>query len=306
MSALHYALNLPVITRIDDAKGDLLIESFAVKPREDDRNQLAEQGWSADGWRAIEDRYADEILEYQRGRKFLICSEMEVMRWRGELREKVLSTMTRVFTTCDYQENLLKTVGIESKRIPEPINEHLFYPGIKKPKQIVAIGSANSVENTRMLIDFYQALEGKDYHRVYIGVPLIWGYVNPHENQFRQNLELYDELKSVCDTFYEPSPMTRVARVLSESEFYANFAYREVSCRPAIKALMCGTGILWGRHPLGDELPVLCETSTVEEAVEALERNTGRVDVQALRDHALSHYSFASVKKRLEAYLRAN
>ena len=306
MSALHYGLNLPIITSIEDAKGDLLIESFAVKPRENDRNQLAEQGWSADGWRAIEDRYADEILEYQRGRKFLICSEMEVLRWRGELREKVLSTMTGVFTTCDYQENLLKTVGIASKRLPEPINDHLFYPGIKKPKQIVAVGSANYVENTRMLIDFYKALEGKGYHRVYIGGPLVWGSVNLHENQFWHNMELCEELKSVCDTFYEPSPMTRVARVVSESEFYANFAYREVGCRTAIKALMCGTGILWGRHPLGDELPVLCQASTVEEAVEALEQNTSRVDVKALRDYALRHYSFASVKKQLEAYLRDN
>lgn len=175
MSALHYALGLEVITDIRDAKGDLLIEPSALKPREADRKQLAENGGPPGEWQALEYLYAQQVCDYSRGKKYLICSGMEALRWRGNLRKKVLSTLSGVFTTCDYQENLLKRVGIGSRRLTEPINEFLFYPGLKNQKQIVATGNASHVKNTEMLIAFYRALEGKGYHRIYIGDPLVGG-----------------------------------------------------------------------------------------------------------------------------------
>ncbi len=306
MSALHYALEFEVITDIKDAKGDLLIEPFAIKPREEDRKELAEKGWPAVEWEALEYLYAQQVSDYSGGKKYLICSEMEVLRWRGNLRKKVLSTMSGIFTTCDYQENLLKVVGVDSKRLPEPINEFLFYPGLKKRKQIVATGNASHVKNTEMLIAFYRALEGKGYHRVYIGGPLVWGYVDPTDKHFRYNMELYHELKTVCDAFHEPSPGTKVARIFSESEFYVNFAYYEVGCRTALEALMCGCGVIWGQHPLGKELPVLCQASTVEAAVDALESNTGKINIKRLRNHALKHHSYASVRKQVKRHFNAN
>ena len=303
MSALHYALQLPVITDISEAEGDLLVEPFAVKPREDDRRALAAKGWPQEEWYALEEQYTQQLCNYDRGRKFLICSEMEVLRWRDALREKVLSTMEDVFTTCNYQQNLVKAVGIQSKRLAEPVSEFMFYPGMKKTKQIVASGAANHVKNTKMLIDFYRALEGKGYHRVYIGGPIIWGYINSREKQFRYNMDLYHELKTVCDEFHEGAAGTLLARIFSESEFYANFAYHEVGCRSVLEALMSGCGILWGLHPLGEELPVLCMAETVNAAVSALKEHTGKVNVQKMRDHTLKYHSFASIKKQLEGYL---
>ena len=305
MSALHYALQTPVITKISEATGDLLVEPFAIKPRVEDRDRLSEKGWNPKDWHEISESYVDEICEYQKGRKFLICSEMEVMRWQGNLREKMLSTMEEVFTTCKYQENLLKVVGVNSKRLAEPINESLFYPTPKKTKQIVATGAANHVKNTEMLIEFYRALEGKGYHRVYIGGLTLWSNVKEQarESMFQYNLDLAHELKSVCDEYHDASPGTKVARIFSESEFYANFAYHEVGCRTALEALMCGCGIIWGQHPLGEELPVCCQAETVAEAVSALIENTGKIAVQELRDYALTHYSFTSVRKQLEGHL---
>ena len=318
MSALHYALGLEVITDIKDAEGDLLVEPFAIKPREADRKELTERGWPPGEWQALEYLYAQQVCNYSGGKKYLICSEMEVLRWRDNLRRKVLSTMSGVFTTCDYQENLLKGVGVDSKRLTEPINEFLFYPGLKKRKQVVATGNASHVKNTEMLIAFYRALEGKGYHRVYIGGPLVSGYVNPankhfpynHVNpankHFPYNMELYHELKTVCDEFHEASPGTKVARIFSESEFYVNFAYHEVGCRTALEALMCGCGIIWGQHPLGKELPVLCQASTAEEAIDALESNTGKINIKQLRNHTLKHYSYASVRKQVKRYFNEN
>ena len=302
MSALHYALGFEVITDIKEAAGDLLIEPSAIKPREADRKELAENGWPPGEWQALEYLYAQQVCNYSGGKKYLICSEMEVLRWRDTLRKKVLSTMSGVFTTCDYQENLLKGVGVDSRRLTEPINEFLFYPGLKNRKQIVAIGNASHVKNTEMLIAFYRALEGKGYHRVYIGGPLVGRHVNPVDKHFQYSMDLYHALKTVCDEFHEPSPGTKVARIFSESEFYVNFAYHEGGCRAALEALMCGCGIIWGQHPLGKELPVLCQASIVEEAIDALESNTGKINIKQLRKHALKHYSYASVRKQVKKY----
>lgn len=306
VSALHYALGLEVITDIRDAEGDLLIDPFVIRPREADRKVLAENGWPPGEWQALEYLYAQQVCDYSGGEKYLICSEMEVLRWRGNLRRKVLSTMSGVFTTCDYQKHLLQVVGIDAKRLTEPINEFLFYPGEKKQKQIVATGDTSHVKNTEMLIAFYRALEGKGYHRVYIRGPMVWDHVDPAGEHFQYNMELYHELKTVCDAFHEPLPETQVARIFSESEFYVNFAYQEVECRTALKALMCGCGIVWGRHLLGNELPVLCQASTVEEAIAALEHNTGSVKVKRLRNHALKHYSYASVRNQAKRHLSEN
>ena len=302
MSALHYALGLEVITDIKEAAGDLLIEPSALKPREADRKELAEKGWPPGEWQALEYLYAQQVCNYSGGKKYLICSGMEALRWRGTLRKKVLSTLSGVFTTCDYQENLLKGVGIGSRRLTEPINEFLFYPGLKNQKQIVATGNASHVKNTEMLIAFYSALEGKGYHRVYIGDPLVWGYVDRVDKYVQYNMELYHELKRVCDEFHEAVPGTKVARIFSESEFYVNFAYQEVGCRTALEALMCGCGIIWGEHLLGKELPVLCQASTVEAAIDALESNTGKINIKRLRNHALKHYAYASVRKQMKRY----
>jgi len=305
MSALQYALQLPVITDISQTSGDLLVEPFAIKPRIEDRNNLSKTGWEAKDWRDIEAFYADQICEYDRGRKFLICSEMEVLRWRGALREKMLSTMTSVFTTCNFQERLLNALSVSSQRLPEPINEYLFYPTQKRSRQIVATGAANHPKNTEMLIAFYRSLEGKGYHRVYIGGFTLWSNVKEQarESLFPYNIELGRELRSVCDEYHDPSPGTKVAKIFSESEFYVNFAYHETGCRTVLEALMSGCGVIWGEHPLGKELPVSCMAKTVEAAVAALETDTGTLDVNQLRDYALKHYSFASVKSQFEEHI---
>ena len=306
MSALHYALQVPIITDISEASGDLLVEPFAIKPRIEDRDNFSKNEWDVKSWREIEESYVNQICEYP-GKKFLICSEMEVLRWRGAMRKKVLSAMSSVFTTCDYQEGLLNALNIPSKRLPEPINEYLFFPTQKNPRQIVSTGAANHPKNTEMLIEFYRALKGKGYHRVFIGGLTLWSNIKEQarESLFRYNAELMRELKSVCDEYHEASPGTKVARIFSESEFYVNFAFHEVGCRSVLEALMSGCGVIWGEHPLGNELPVSCMAKTTEDAVSALESHTGKIDVKALRDYALKHYAFASVKSQFEEHIHA-
>lgn len=296
MSALYYALNVPVMTSISEAEGTLIVEPFAIKPRPEEREALKEQGWPPGEWDAIQEKYLQEIIDYTSGQKILLCSEMEVLRWSGDVRQRLLSGFSDVWTTCHYQQQLLQSVGVSSKILPEPVNEHLFFPCEKRPKSIVATGSATHVKNTEMLIEFYRELGKLGYHRTYIGGPLVFGEKPAtHEKVYRYNMVLYHELKTVCDTYIEPAPATTVARVMSESEFYANFAYHEVGCRSVLEALLSGCGVIWGQHPLGDELPVLWMAEDVEAAVAACEDATGNVDHAFMREFAMQTYSYAAV-----------
>lgn len=108
-----------------------------MKPRPEEREKLAVNSWKRENWYAIEEMYTEQIEHYDRGRKYLICSEMEILRWRGSLRNRMIDAVKAIFTTCDYQETLLKkTFGVGSVRLPEPINPYLYYPCEKREKSI--------------------------------------------------------------------------------------------------------------------------------------------------------------------------
>ena len=40
----------------------------------------------------------------------------------------------KVYASCRYQQRLFQMVGITSEVVYEPINEFLFFPGIKRKK----------------------------------------------------------------------------------------------------------------------------------------------------------------------------
>ena len=109
----------------------------------------------------------------------------------------------------------------------------------------------------------------------------------------------FAELKDVCDEYYDSSPSTKVARIFAESEFYVNLAYHEVGCRSVLEALMSGCGIIWGNHPLGKELPVLCMAKDIPQAVNALDEFTGTVDAETTRNFALQSPFVRECKKTI-------
>lgn len=307
LASLRYALQYPVITDIKDGVGALLIEPFVIKIRPEQREQMYREGWEKA--KELEERYIQEVCDYNKGPKYMLCTEMQIFRMLGNVRNRILEGMSGVFSPCVYHQKLLRTINIDSKVVFEPVNEYLFYPNEKKQKQILAVGSATHVKNTESLIAFYRALEGKGYHRIFIGGPIVWGRREDtlHAyHTYRYNMELYRELETVCDEFHPPLSHTKIAMIMAASEYYVNFAYHEVACLTSVEALMSGCGIIWGEHPLGKEMPVVCMTTDIGEAINAVEATTGNVDVAAIRDHALKKHSFLSVKKQMEGYLYAN
>ena len=160
-----------------------------------------------------------------------------------------------------------------------------------------------------MLIEVFRSLEGKGYHRVYVGSPNVWSGKVYRDHEVEYDLSLYHELQTVCDEFHEASSMARVAHILSASQFYINFAYHETCCRTAMEALMSGVGLICGEHPLWQEYPTLATVSSAAACAEALEKYTDDATLSArMRTWAAEKFSLKrfklQIKEILDAYAR--
>lgn len=296
LASVSYALNCSMISDISEATSDLLIEPLSLKPHLHEWNLSVEEQK-----KCVSDRI-ESLRKYAR-RKFLYCTEMEILRWTGDMRRKVLECVERVFVPCRYLQKLLATINVDSVVVYEPTNEYMFYPTHKVPNQIVVTGAPKLLKNTQKIIDVFRALEGKGFNRVYIGSPAMWKFDWEENNHVKdEDLRLYRDLKEVCDVHYKASPATFVARIFSESEYYLNFAYHEVACRTAMEAFMAGVDVIGGDHDLWREYPVIGQTIDVDEIVELLENSdVEKEDRQMqLRQWALQTYSYKRFKERMQ------
>lgn len=304
-AAVEIALGCQTVTDLKTlpkatASTDLIVEPLAIKAPRNVPEEL-EHGGDWQKLRDIERGRIADVAAYP-GRKILLCSEMEILRWPGTMRMEVVKAVKdKVFASCYYQQALMHAVGIQSDVIYEPINEYLYYPGVKKPRQVVAIGSVKHIKNIRMIIEIFRKLEGTGFHRVYIGSPNVWGGKVYRQRESELDRQLYDALLEVCDEHHDASPGTFVARVLAESEFYLNFAYHEVCCRTAMEALMAGCGVIGGPHPLWAEYPVLAQVESPDACLAVLEKHTGDESIAGdTRAWAVKNFGFARFQKQIQ------
>ena len=297
-SAVTHALNCQVVTDLNDqTRGHLIVEPLAIKAPRNVPEELKLGGdWKA--LREIEKKRIEAIVKY-RDPKILLCSEMEMLRWSAKIRKAVIDACNeRVYASCEYQKELLAAIDVTAKVIYEPINEFLFYPTPKKPRQVVAAGSVKHIKNIEMIIDVFRSLEGKGYHRVFVGGA--WAGKVYRRREIEVDMDLYYALKQVCDEFHEASPLTRVARILSESEFYLNFAFHETCCRTAMEAMMAGVAVIGGVHPIWREYPVLAQVSDADACIAAMNANTGKTQPMEIRKWAKSHFSFQRFARQIQ------
>lgn len=305
MAAVEIALGCQTVTDLkalpkDTASADLIVEPLAIKAPRNVPEEL-EHGGDWQKLRDIERGRIAEVANYP-GRKILLCSEMEILRWPGAMRREVVKAVeAKVFASCYYQQALMSAVGIQSDVIYEPINEYLYYPGVKRYRQVVAIGSVKHIKNIEMVIEVFRKLEGTDFHRVYIGSPNVWGGKVHRQREAERDMELYDALLDVCDEHHDASPGTFIARVLAEAEFYLNFAYHEVCCRTAMEALMAGCGVIGGPHPLWKEYPALAQVESADACLAVLEKHTGDESIaENMRAWAVKNFGFARFQKHIQ------
>lgn len=234
-----------------------------------------------------------DILKGWQARKVLLCSEMETLRWTGSHASRILETIDVIYASCWFQKNLLDAIDINAEKVVyEPVNAHLFFPGVKED-WVVAIGSPTQVKNVDALIKIFSGLKGSSLKRIYIGGPIVWGKITGMKNEpaFDYIMKKHEALKAVSDIYYPPSPQTLIAYVLSKAKYYINFAYHETCCRTAMEAMLSGVGILAGKHPLFKEYPCVASGLSPDACVEHL-KAMPEVSIEATRQWALENVSY--------------
>ena len=304
-TSVRNALSCEVVTDLnvlpEDARHqDLIVEPLAIKAPRNVPEEL-EQGGDWEKLRSIERGRIETLMNYP-GRKILLCSEMEVFRWTGVMRASVLEAVNHeVYASCHYQKHLLEAIGIQSEVIYEPVHEYLYYPSIKNAKRVVAIGAVKHIKNIEMVIAVFESLKDSDYETVYIGDPGNWSGKVYNKSETAYDPELYHQLIEVCDKHYPSSAGTFVARMLSESAFYLNFAYHEVCCRTGMEALLSGCGIIGGEHPIWQEYPSLATVREASEVLPILENAT--IDtawMQEKRKWGVENFSYPVFREKIK------
>ena len=111
MVAVEIALGCQTVTDLktlpeDTMRADLIVEPLAIKAPRNVPEEL-EQGGDWDNLRGIEWGRLAEVVAYL-GRKILLCSEMEILRWPGQLRMDAIAAVDeKVFASCYYQQALM-------------------------------------------------------------------------------------------------------------------------------------------------------------------------------------------------------
>lgn len=300
-NAVKHALNCEVISHVEQFASlppdDLLIEPLWFKPHSD---AVAENDTDT-----FEKRL--KALQAYAGNKYLLCSEFTPLRWFGKYVQQIVNTVKAVFASCEFQRQLLNAIEIDAESVVyEPVNEHLFYPA-EKQDWVVAIGSPTHVKNVEAIIEIFEGLQDSGLKRIFIGSPIVWGRVTGMKNEtsFNKTMRSYEQLKAVCDEHYTASPPIFVAYILSQAQYYLNFAYHETCCRTAMEAMLCGTSIIAGKHPLWEEYPCLANGLEPNEAVKLLNNEAKPIrDAEEVRNWALKNVSYAAFRQNIEGLLK--
>lgn len=209
------------------------------------------------------DRTVDALANYP-GKKILYCSEMELLRWSGKFRDKVIDACDVVAYNCEYQRRIFEALGIKDMQLlTDPIDGELFQPGPKK-LQVISSGWISSAKNSEFIRDLYTALKPKNIETVYVGGNTLWGFAN------KENLKIEQEIRDVTDTFVDSAPQHVLAQYLANAAFFVGNTMHDTfsGCHAESMAAACIS--VCGGHPIYKERSLYYVKPGVDATVKGL------------------------------------
>ena len=209
-----------------------------------------------------------EKLDDYDGVKVLYCSEKELLRWRGDFREKVLDTFDVVTYNCQYQRRLWDAIGVKGSRLlTDPIDCNLFKP-LPKKLQVVSTGWISSDKNSEFIRDLYYALHETKVDTVYVGGNTLWGFNR------KVNMQLEHDIRGLTDVFVENAPQDVLAKYIGESAFFCGNTIHDTFSGCHAESVAAGCVTVAGGHPLYSERFGFYVEPGVEAAMEKLSELT--------------------------------
>ena len=207
------------------------------------------------------DTLLDNLKEYD-GRKILYCSEMTLLRFQPELRNRLLKLCDVVTANCKFQARLFWYVNVHPRILCDPIplsfyKDSTYY--LDRKETIVASGNISWTKNVHGLIEVFKGLKGH-VERVYIGSAKLWSTGTQDQSAHRLEDALYD----VCDRVIEDATQQEVIEAFTSARFGVWVAYHDVFATAVHEMLLSGLNVVTAKHGLARELPVSVGSGTAD------------------------------------------
>lgn len=180
--------------------------------------------------------------------KLVYGSEFCVSGLPFTLIQKITDAADMVLHNSKHLRNLYRVIAIyNSFFLSDPVPP-IFSPSIDKKRRVVCMGQISEAKNTGAVVSLFEALEGTGIERAFLGGRSLWGEESLSSKQ--KSVALQDQIEELSDIFIENATQMDVAKVCSESMFYAHYAIHDVSSY-AGQENTCAGNITFGLgHPI--------------------------------------------------------
>ena len=233
---------------------------------------------------------ATAYANYQ-GYKILWTSDIESLRWDGEIREMIYDASDVIACNSPYMVDLLSVYAPIDKiaLLTDPVDTR-FINQREKTKTIYACSQIIIEKGIDEIIYLFDKMSDTDFERIFIGGTTVWGL----EIKPTSTVRLDNALESICDKRNKAATQAEVAEIADDAYIFLSFAKFESFGYAMIEALLAGCWIFCGDHLVYQDRPVRW-FSDIEAAWTALndfitEANLSKINEEG-RQFVIDNYS---------------
>ena len=214
------------------------------------------------------------------GYKILWTSDVESLRWDGEIREMVYDASDVIACNSQFMLDLLSVYAPTEKvaLLTDPVDTR-FINQKEKVKTIYACSQVIIEKGIDEIIYLFDKMSGSDFERVFVGGTTVWGL----EIKPASSVRLDKALEIVTDRRNKAATQNEVSEIASDAYIFLSFANFESFGYAMIEALLAGCWVFCGDHLVYRDRPVRW-FSDIEVAWTALNDFITEVDLSKINE----------------------
>ena len=240
----------------------------------------------------------DSVLKLDCKQVILYCSEMCIVKWPNQIRQKLLDRMDAVTTCGQYHRRIFRYANIPvTHTLCDPVPADQFKPDFVKKRTVIAMGQISWHKNSRNIANIFKAIqEYSDIKTIYMGSTSLWG------GNTQRNTALQEAIQTYSDEFISHASVPKTAEKLNSSMFFLHGAIHDTYSESQAEAGSAGCITFGIGHPFLEERPTLWGFDTPEHLatqMQKLDDNDQQAYAQKARQFALEHYAYPVFQKQL-------
>lgn len=244
------------------------------------------------------DQKIDSILNLDCKQVILYCSEMCIIKWPNQIREKICDRMDAITTCCQYHRRIFRYANVPvTHTLCDPVPEQQFKPNPLKERTVIAMGQISWHKNSQNIANIFKAIrQHTDIKTIYMGSTSLWGGDTQRSNT------LQNEIQTHSDEFISHASVLKTAEKLNSSAFFLHGAIHDTYSESQAEAGSAGCVTFGIGHPLLEERPTLWGFETPEALatqIQNLDTDDKHNYAQQSRKFALEHYAYPVFQKQI-------